>query len=386
MSDCVRRWRCAGLVTAGLLLLAGCGEGGSGQGASQEPTPVSVSNPLTKRVIDWDEYTGRFEAIESVEVRARVSGYLDSIHFEDGQTVEKGELLFVIDQRPLKAALDQAEAALESAKAGQELASMEMRRGQRLLKSRTISQENFDQRVQAKRAADAEVAGAEANVRRAELDFHFSEVRAPVSGRVSEHYVDVGNLIGGGTENSTLLTRIVSLDPIHFVFDTDEASYLKYVRQTQAGERESSREVRTPVFLKILDEEDFPHEGYINFVDNRIDPHTGTMRARAVFANGDLLFTPGMFGRLRFSASGEYDALLVPEAVILADQNRRFVWVVNAEDKIEYRPLKLGPAVDGMRVVREGLTPEDRVVTGSVQRMRPEMPVAPQMDTLRSSG
>jgi RND family efflux transporter MFP subunit len=373
-------------VLVGAFLLAACGETAP-TGGAQGPMPVPVAPPISKAVTEWDEYTGRFEAIESVEVRARVSGYLDSIHFEDGQIVEKGDLLFVIDQRPLQAALDQALAGLESAKAGQELADMELRRGQRLLKSRTISQENYDQRVQTKRAADAAVAGAEANVRQAELDFQFSEVKAPVSGRVSRHFVSVGNLISGGTENSTLLTRIVSLDPIHFIFDADQAAHLKYLRLARAGERASSRETRNPVFLKLVDEDEYTHEGYMNFVDNRIDPNTGTIRGRALFENDELLFTPGMFGRLRLTGSGEYEAILIPEDIVLADQSRRFVWVVNAENVIEYRQVKLGPLIDGLRVVREGLSAEDRVVIGSLQRIRDGMAVEPtEKNTLRVSG
>lgn len=366
--------------------LAGC-EPSSGETgpAAQGPAPVTVSTPIVKSIVEWDEYTGRFEAVETVEIRARVSGYLDSIHFEDGQIVDKGDLLFVIDPRPFEAALDGAQAELEQAKARQELAALELKRGQRLVGTGAISREVFDERRQSKRETDAAVAAAEAALRSAELDLSFTQILAPVAGRVSDDFVSVGNLVNGGSANSTVLTTIVTLDPIHFVFDASEAQHLKYVRLGQSGQRPSSREAANPVYVKLVDETEFGHEGKMNFVDNRLDPNTGTIRGRAIFDNPDLLLAPGMFGRLRLMGSGEYEAVMLPDTAVLTDQSRRFVWLVNDENMVEYRPVQLGPVVDGLRVIRDGLGGNDRVIIGGIQRVRPGAIVAPEVEQLVAS-
>lgn len=349
-----------------------------GPGPGQGPPPVVVAQPLVKRVTEWDEYTGRFAAVERVEVRARVSGYLDSVNFEDGQIVEKGDLLFVIDQRPFQAALDQARAQLSEAEARLQLASNDRERAERLRQSNAISEEEYDQRLQAERQAEAAREAGQAQVRAARLDLEFTQVRAPVTGRISDHAVSVGNLVSGGAAESTLLTTIVSLDPIHFEFTASEAAFLKYLRLNDSGRRVSSRDVANPVFVKLIDEDEFRHEGRMNFVDNQIDPNTGTMRGRAVFDNPDGFLTPGVFGRLRLLGSDQYDAMLIPDSAILSDQSRKFVWVVGADNTVAYRPLELGPVIEGLRVVRGGLAPDEQIIIEGLQRARPGAPVTPQ--------
>lgn len=373
------------IIVFGLMPLLSCGEptgaGAQGQGQHHGPMEVPVSPPVVRSIVEWDEYTGRFEAIRTVEVRARVSGYLTEINFKDGDIVQTGDLLFLIDPRPYAATLEQAEAQLEAAKARQSLAALDLSRGQRLVKNQTISQETFDERLQGKREADAAVAAAEAEVRTAALDREFAEVRAPINGRVSNNFVSVGNLISGGSTNATLLTTIVSLDPIHFVFDVSESAYLKYQRLDALGVRPSSRTAENTVFIKLNDETSFAHEGKMNFVDNRIDPNTGTLRGRAILANENGLFIPGLFARLRLAGSARYDAIMMPDEYISSDQSKKFVYVVDAENKVTYRPVVLGPLVDGLRVIRSGLSPEDLVVVGSLQRIRPAMVVAPKETT-----
>jgi RND family efflux transporter MFP subunit len=333
---------------------------------------------VVKDITEWDEYTGRFEAVNYVEVRARVSGYLESIHFYDGQLVEEGDLLFVVDKRPFEAALAQAKGRAAEAAAQSELARNDRQRAEKLLKAKAVSQEEYDQRLQTERASAASLAAAEAAVKAAALDLEFAEVRAPISGRVSDRRVTVGNLVSGG-QGGTVLTTIASLDPIHFVFDASEKAYLRYTRLSEAGERPSSRDKANPVFARLTDETDFSHEGFMNFVDNEVDPATGTMRGRAIFENADGLLTPGMFGRLRLAGSEPYRAILLPEAAIQSDQTHKFVWIVNKENKVEYRPLTLGPLHDeGLRIVRQGLAPGDLVIVDGVQRAQPGAVVTPE--------
>lgn len=372
-----------------LLFAAGCevaSPQAEAQGGPQGPMPVSVATPLQREVNEWDEYTGRFEAVEEVEVRARVSGYLTSVDFRDGQVVAQGDLLFRIDPRPFEASLAAARAEVEGAKARQELARLELARGQRLVRNNTISREAFDERQQNKLEADAAVIAAEAAVTAAELELEFTEIRSPIAGRISDNFVSVGNLISGGTANATLLTRIVSLDPIEFVFDVSEREHLKYLRLDRTGQRTGSREAPNPVYIRLSDEETFSHLGYMNFVDNRLDPNTGTMRGRALLDNPDGIFIPGLFGRLRLFGSGTYTAVMIPDALIQTDQTRKFVWVVNGDNQIEYRPVTLGNVIDGMRVVRTGLTTDDQVVAAGIQFVRPGMEVSPQTVSFEEAG
>lgn len=342
------------------------------------PPAVTVSEPLVREIVEWDEYTGRFQAVETVDVRSRVSGYLDSINFTDGEIVNEGDLLFVIDQRPFRVALTQAEAELNQARTRADLAAKDLERARPLLQRGNISQAVFDERLQARQEADAAVRSAEAQVEAARLDLEYSEIRAPVTGRISRYLVSVGNLVTGGAANATLLTTIVSLDPIHFFFDANEAAYLKYVRLDRTGQRTSSRDAQNPVQLSLLDEIDFPHRGRMDFVENRLDQQTATIRARAVFENDELLFLPGMFGRIRLIGSGRYAAIMLPDEAIGTDQSRKFVYVLDESNVVGIRLVELGPIIDGLRVIRDGLGPEDRVIIDGLQRARPGAPVTPQ--------
>lgn len=363
------------LTFAGLvLLLTACKQE---QAPPPPPPEVTVSQSIVREVIEWDEYTGQLQAVESVEVRARVNGYLQSIHFEDGQIVKKGDLLFVIDPRPYQAELDRAEADLRLAQAQLELAKSDLERAKKLLVSRAISEEEADTRAANLSESEAQVEAAKATIESARLNLEFTRITAPITGRISRKLVTEGNLINGGT-GGTLLTTIVSLDPIYCYAEADEQSYLKYMRLAQEGKRPSSREARNPAYLALADEMGFPHKGYIDFVDNQIDPNTGTITGRAVFPNPDLALTPGLFARLRIPGSGKYEAIMIPDEAIGSDQSQRFVFVVNDKNVVEYRKIQLGPIINGLRVIREGLKPEDWVVVKGVQRAMPGVQVTPQ--------
>ena len=362
---------CALFSAAGL---AGCDDRKAPQAGAP---PVTVANPTARRITEWDDYTGRFQATEYVELRARVNGYLESINFTDGQIVKKGDLLFVIDPRPYQATADSATAALAQAQARLELANREQVRAASLAKTQNGSIESLDKAVQEQRGATGAVEAAQAELRRAQLDLEFTHITAPVTGRIGRHQVSIGNLIGGGEANSTLLTTIVSLDPIYFYFDADQNSYLKYQRLDLAGQRPSSRDVPNPVRLALNDEKDFPHQGHMDFVDNQIDFSTGTIRGRAIFDNADLIFTPGMFARIQLLGEPEHDAILLPDDAIGTDQARRFVYVLGDGNVATPREVKLGPIIDGLRVVRSGLAASDRVVVNGLQRVRAGQPVSP---------
>src|SRR5262245_7643291 len=341
------------------------------------PPAVVVAPPLVLRLTEWDEYTGRFEATDRVDVRARVDGYLDSIHFRDGAIVKRGDLLFVIDPRPYEAALEGARADVVRAQTRVELALTDFTRGEALFAIRGISQEEFDRRVQARKEAEAALIVARAAERVAALNVEFTRVRAPIGGRISENYVSVGNVISGGQAGSTLLTTIVAVDPIQFVFDASESDYLRYNRMNISGERQTSRDTPNPVRIRLLDETSFTHVGKMDFVDNRVDQATGTMRGRALVPNPGGFLTPGQFGRLQLLGSGEYDALLVPDSAILSDQSRRFGWVLDKDDIPEQRVVEPGNLERGLRIVRAGLQRDDRIVINGMQRVRPGARVTP---------
>jgi RND family efflux transporter MFP subunit len=363
------------LIPAFAIGMTGCGDRKAApQGAAP---PVTVATPTQRHITEWDEYTGRFQATEYVELRARVNGYLESIHFTDGQIVKKGDLLFVIDPRPYQATADSATAALAQAQARLELANREQVRAASLAKTQNGSIETLDKAVQEQRAATGAVEAAQAELRRAQLDLEFTHITTPVTGRIGRHQVSIGNLISGGEANSTLLTTVVSLDPIYFYFDADQNSYLKYARLDKAGQRPSSRDVPNPVRLALNDEKDFPHQGHMDFVDNQIDFGTGTIRGRAIFDNADLIFTPGMFARIQLLGEPEHDALLLPDDAIGTDQARRFVYVLGEGNVATSREVKLGPIIDGLRVVRSGLSATDRVIVNGLQRVRAGQPVSP---------
>ena len=362
--------------------LAGCGESKQ-QAAAPPPPTVTVAKPVQRSVVDQDEYVGRFVAIDAVEIRARVSGYLDQVHFKDGQIVKQGDLLFTVDKRPFQNALAQARATLAQAKATLAFAEADLARGQSLLRERTISEQVFDQRTQAKRSAEASVAANEAAVRQAELDLEFTELRAPVAGRIGDRRVSPGNLVVGGASNTTtMLATIVSIDPIRFEFTFDEASYLRYQRLGSTGKDVTGREGSVIVALKLIDESDFVHRGHMDFVDNVIDRSSGTIRGRGVFANPNDVFTPGMFARIRVPGSPAYSALLVPDVAIGTEQIRKFVLTVDAEDTVRQKYVTLGQVTDGLRVIKEGLDADDRVIVNGMLRARAGQKVTPQTQPL----
>lgn len=346
--------------------------------AGGESPVVSVARPVSKEITEWDEFTGRFIAEQRVEVRSRVSGYLESVHFTEGTMVEKGQLLFTIDPRPFTAEVERARAELKRASTGLTRAQLEFERGERLQTSRAMSKETMEERHAARDAAQADVAAASARLRTTELDLSFTEVRAPMGGRSSDIKVDVGNLISGGSADSTILTTIVSLDPIELEWDGSEAEMLHYMRTSNVYRRPTAPEQGNPVQARLIDEEGWPHIGRATFLDNQIDFDTGTIRVRATFDNKDLLFLPGMFARLRIFAREKQDAVLIPDSAILSDQAAKIVMLVRDDNVVEPRMVKLGPLVGGLRVVREGLGLEDRIVVNGLLRARPGLPVTPQ--------
>jgi multidrug efflux system membrane fusion protein len=357
-------------------LLAGCGQG-QNQPAAPPPPKVTVAKPVVRTIVDQDEYVGRFVAVDVVEVRARVSGYLDKVHFLDGQAVKQGDLLFSIDKRPFQNTLDQARANLGLARSNLEFTEADLARGKQLLRDRTISEQVFDQRNQAFRNAQASVAANEAMVRQAELDLEFTELKAPISGRIGDRRVTTGNLVTGGAGGTTtLLAAIVSIDPIRLEFTFDEASLLRYERLARGGNDVTGR--NSPVRLKLIDEPDFAHHGKMDFVDNVIDRGTGTIRGRAQFANADGLFTPGMFARVQVPGSAPYAATLVPDVAIGTEQARKFVLVVNADNVATQKYVTLGDVVDGLRVIKSGLAADDRVIVNGLMQARAGGKVAPQ--------
>ena len=373
-------------IIALLPALAACDQSQSKtQPAASPPPQVTVAHPVSRMIADHDEYVGRFVAVESVEVRARVPGYLAAIHFQDGQIVKTGDLLFTIDRRPFKTALAQAQASLAQARANLAFAESDLARGQGLSVGSVITQQTLDQRMQAKRVAQAAVAAQEAAAEQAGLDLEFTELRAPVTGRIGDRRVSVGNLVTGGTSgNTTLLATIESVDPIRFEFTVDEASYLRYAHLSRDGAEAANRGLTLPIGLKLIDESTFSHDGKLDFLDNAIDRSSGTIRARAVFANPHGEFTPGMFARVRIAPAPPKTSLLVPEAAIGAEQARKFVLVVDAENVARPKYVTLGPVVDGLRVV-SGLGPEDNVVVNGLMRARPGVKVTAQRSNISSA-
>jgi RND family efflux transporter MFP subunit len=369
--------RLKALVLAAALGLAGCEEGPDGSvGAATAPASpeVTVAHPLAQRLVEWTEFTGRFEAIERVEVRARVSGYLDAVDFRDGQIVEKGQVLFLIDPRPFEVALERAQADVDSAEAQLRLADLEFQRISDLAESPAFSRAAYDQRLEEKEAAQATLAAAQAALAKARLDLEYTRIQAPVSGRLSDRRVDVGNLVTA----QTLLTTIVSLDPIYFVFDMSEADFLAFQRAVLAGELPSTRDRSTLVNVKLVDEEDWSRQGQMNFVDNEVEQGSGTVRARAEFPNPDHLIAPGQFGTIRIPGSPLYEAILIPDEAIITDQSRKLVMTLTEDNRIEPRVIRPGPTELGLRIVRRGLEASDRIVINGLLRVRPGMEVSPQ--------
>tara|TARA_R110002095_G_scaffold95794_4_gene83704 strand:+ start:1768 stop:3213 length:1446 start_codon:yes stop_codon:yes gene_type:complete len=403
--------------------LFGCNQQNTAPAEKNLPT-VTVAKPVTKQIVEWDAYTGRLEAIDFVEIRARVSGYLKSTHFDEGQIVNKNDLLFIIDPRPYQAELNgaraaqgqansqlvQAKAQLEEAKAQYqqseaqlELSTAQLKRARSLKSKNVTTQDELDQQeaayLQAKADHEASQAGissakatietakavieaAKAGVETAQLNLDYTRIYAPVSGRISRKHVSEGNLINGGTTNSSLLTTITSVKPIYCNFDANEQDVLKYIRSAQAGKRASSREAKNPVFLGLIDETGFPHQGHMDFVDNRFDPDTASMRARCVFPNKDQVLIPGMFAKIRIPGSAAYDAVLIPDSSVGTDQSVQYVYIVT-DDVVQRRTVTLGPIVDGLRVVREGLTGGESLIIEGLLQVRPEMEVQSQAGVIK---
>jgi multidrug efflux system membrane fusion protein len=352
-------------------LLPGCGKHPA-QTAPQPPT-VSVVQPIAREVVEWDEYIGRLESPETVEVRARVSGYLGKVHFKEGKEVKNGDLLFTIDPRPYQAEFDRAQAEFERAQSQAELAKSEAERAKRLITTKAISEEDFDTKTRTYASVLAAARSAKAALDSAKLNLEFTEVRSPIDGRISRAWVTEGNLVSGGVSGAgaTLLTTVVSLDPLYLYGDADERAILKYLKLRREGTRVSARDALIPAEMSLGDETGFPHKGVMDFVDNRIDPNTGTMRARGVFSNADHSLSPGFFGRIRIPGSGKYQALLIPDRALGSDQSLKFVYVINAEKKAEFRPVTIGPMLDGLRIVKSGLKGGEQIIVEGLLRVRP---------------
>jgi multidrug efflux system membrane fusion protein len=338
-----------------------------------------VAQPVKRTVTDWDEFTGRFEAIEEVQVRARVGGFVTSVEFKDGDMVRAGDLLYVIDSRPFEAVAEQAAGQLADARAKTELAKRELDRGLSLVQTSAVSEQVVDQRRQALQASHAAETVAEGALKAAQLNIEFSHVMAPISGRVSRHLVSVGNLVQGSEGASTLLTSIVSLDPIYVYFDVDEATYQRNSRLWFEGKRPSSRDTANPVQVTLTGETKPSHDGKMNFIDNRLDSSTASLRSRAVVPNQDLSILPGQFGRVRLIGSSPYEALLLPDTAIATDQSRKIVFVVKDDNTVEAKAVVLGPLDEGLRVIKDGIKAEDKVIVDGLQRARVGAKVTPQM-------
>lgn len=356
------------------------------QGPPPQP-PVTVAPPVAKRISTWDEYSGRFEAVETVEVRPRVSGFIEKIHFKDGQIIKAGDVLFTIDAREYRIAVESAEAEIARSDAQVDLAENEVERARPLVQTGAVTERDFDQRSANLNVQRAALQAAQATLKRAQLNLEWTSVTAPVSGRISDRKVDVGNLVSNGASGtSTLLTTIVSLDPIHFVFDASEADYLRYGRLSLSGGRKSSRDAENPVRVRLADEAEFKHTGHMDFVDNQFNARSGTMRGRAIFDNKDQLFVPGVFARMQLFG-GDVDALLIPDGSVVSDQMRKMVFVVGEDNVIKGVPVTLGPIEDGLRVVTKGLGKDDKIVIEGIANpmVRPGAKVTPTPGEIKAA-
>jgi RND family efflux transporter MFP subunit len=364
------------VLVAAVLGAAGCARNEAAQVAVAQQAPrVTVAQVIEQSITDFDEFTGRFVAVERVALRPRVSGYISSVSFAAGREIKKDDVLFTIDPRPYQAELEGAKAELARARAQLELSKSERQRAVKLMAQHAISREEFDSRVSQSEQGEASVRAAAAAVDAAALNLSFTQVRSPIDGLVSHEEVTAGNLVTAG---QTLLTTIVSVDKLFVEFEGDEQVYLKYAALARKGELTNAREATSPVWVGLADETDTPHEGRMVFIDNALDPQTGTIRARALLDNKDRRFTPGLFARVKLTGSAQYDALLVNDSAIGTDQGSRYVFSLDKDNKVQYRPVKLGTLANGLRVVLEGLAEGDYVVVNGLQRVRPGVQVAPE--------
>ena len=372
------------LGSVAALVLAACGNPEAADQAQAQAAPlVSVAQVVYERVTEWDEFTGRLQAPQTVNLVPRVSGYIEQIHFSEGALVQKGDLLVQIDPRPFAAEVARLKAELQSAKSASVLADAEYSRAEKLSSQRAISAEVLDSRLARKQQTAATVASVSAALQRAELDLSYTSIRAPISGRVSYAQVTAGNYVNAGQSQ---LTSLVSTDKMYAYFDVDEQTYLKYARLAQDGKRADTRdEAANPVYMALASEAGFNHIGHVDFVDNRIDAQTGTIRVRASFANTENDLLPGLFARIRLVGSDSYDGVLIDEKAVGTDLNNKFVLVVNASNQLEYRAITLGEKVNGLRIVTDGLAATDKIVVNGLQRVRPNMQIEPKLVEMASS-
>jgi multidrug efflux system membrane fusion protein len=373
------------MVTITMTILAGISAGCSSSAQPKAPAPaeVSVAEVICKQLGDIDEFTGRLEPVNSVEVRPRVSGYLQSVHFKEGAIVRQGDLLFQIDPRPFQAEVDRLKGELSQAKAQRSRAQSDFERAERLHNNDGMSAEEYDRRAAVRNEAEAKIASTEAALRGAELNLEFTRVTAPITGRVGRAEITEGNLVESGAAQVRPLTSLVSLDPIYVYFDVDEQTYLKYARVTQSHGT-SSHDLRGAALLGLADEDAFPHVGQVNFVDNQVSSSTGTIRLRATFANRNLALTPGLFARIRLQGGGTQSGCLAKDEAVVTDLNQKYVFVLGKNNTLTYRPVKLGPMAEGLRVVRDGLHEGDLIVVSGLQRVRPGAAVTPRRVSMAS--
>jgi len=352
--------------------------------AAPPPPTVSVAPVIERQITEWDEFTGRLDAVQKVEIRPRVSGYIDKVAFTEGKEVRAGDLLFQIDPRPYQAELDKARAEEERVKTRSVLAKQEVDRAEKMLAKRAISQEEMDERTNALQESVSAIASAKAAVEQAALNVEFTHITSPIDGRVSRTEITRGNLVAGGP-GATLLTTVVSLNPIYAYFDGDEQSYLKYVKLARNGQLRSSRDVKTPVYMGLANEDGYPHQGYIDFLDNQVNAAAGTIRIRAVFDNRERLFTPGLFAKIKIVGSGNYKAILVRDSAVGTDQDKKYVLRLAPDGTVQSQFVQLGPLVDGLRIIREGLKPGDKIVVNGTLKVRSGMQVKAEVTPMEET-
>ena len=392
MTGSVRKSLAIALLSLAASLVAACGGGASGDGMPQmPPAGVGVAEVVVKPIVEWDDFTGRIQAVNSVQLQPRITGYIEEIHFEEGAIVEEGDLLVTIDDREYRATVASANADVVRAETRVELATQDLARSEKLVAARAVSMEEVEQRRGELKQAEADFRAARAALDAAQLNLDFTRIEAPISGRVGEALIKPGNLV---SPNGSILTTLVSIDPIHVVFEGDENIYLRYAAKAAAGERPSSRDAPNPVQVGLASDTGFPFHGEMDFVDNQVDPATGTIQGRALIPNPDGYLIPGLFARVRLLGSGEYEAVLINEAAVMTDQDRKYVYVVSDDNLALRRDVSLGRDVEGLRVVEDGLAPGDRIVVNGVRKvffsgapvapadvdmLNPAMPDSPQL-------